>query len=313
MFETTELRVLVGVANGKTLAEIGEELLLSHPSVSKTLRSAERKAGLRLVERQGRRLQLTVDGTRVAAAAQETLVKLREMDSLLAGVRGGETGVLRVLATTTICNYVLAPVLGRLLNASEELDVSVQAAENGTSIWAEFDRHEYEVAIDRTLPPPHIAASHLFDDELCLCVAADSDLARAPEVHWPSLSSHTLIGPLGADQMWGQFSLLGIRPRSRIRVSNVTLAKRLVEDGHAVALLYRSVALEEVAAGRIVMLELPEAPLTVSYWMATRGGSTPSPLIERFARLLREHANQLLEPPRARNRTNGRQPISRGE
>jgi LysR family transcriptional regulator, low CO2-responsive transcriptional regulator len=295
MFETAELQVLVGVANGKTLAEIGEELLLSHPSVSKTLRAAEHKAGLRLVERRGRRLQLTVDGVRVAAAAQETLLKLREMDTILAGVRGGETGALRILASSTICNYVLAPVVGQLLGTSQELDISIQGAENGTDIWATFDKGEYEIAIDRMLPPPHIAASHLFDDQLCLCVAADSELARAPEVHWPSLSNHTLIGPLGADELWGQFSLLGIRPRSRIQVSSVALAKRLVEDGHAVALLYQSVALEEAAAGRIAMLKLPEVPITVSYWMATRGGA-PTPLIQRFAAILRAHVRHLLEP-----------------
>ncbi len=46
MFDTTELQVLVGLQSGKTLSEIGEELLLSHPSVSKALRAAEHKAGL---------------------------------------------------------------------------------------------------------------------------------------------------------------------------------------------------------------------------------------------------------------------------
>ena len=70
--------------------------------------------------------------------------------------------------------------------------------------------------------------------------------------------------------MWRQFSLLGIRPRRRIQVSNTVLAKRFVENGEALALLYRSVALEEAAQGRITILRLPEAPTTVSYWLATR-------------------------------------------
>jgi DNA-binding transcriptional LysR family regulator len=293
MFETTELQILVGVKRGNTLAEIGEELVLSHPSVSKTLRAAERKAGLRLVELRGRRLQLTADGERIAAAAQETLAKLREMDTLASGMRSGDTGALRIVGTTSICNYVLAPVVGQLLNGSQELDIQIHGAEAGRDIWAMFESGEYEVAIDRNLPPPHIAAAHLFDDQLCLCVASDSAIAKGP-VDWSSLASHTLIGPLGAEQLWGQFSLLGIRPRSRIQVSSVTLAKRLVEDGHAVALLYRSVALEEAAAGRITMLDLPDTPLSVSYWMATRGSGAVSPLVERFATLLRDHARQVL-------------------
>ncbi len=96
--------------------------------------------------------------------------------------------------------------------------------------------------------------------------------------------------------MWGQFSLLGIRGRSWVRVSTVPLAKRLVEDGRGIALLYRTVALEEAAAGRIVMLPLPDTPISVSYWMATRGGLA-SPLAGLFTRLLAGARR----PPRARS------------
>ncbi len=289
MFETAELQVLAGLMNGQTLAEIGAGLSLSHPSISKTLRAAEHKAGLRLVERRGRRLQLTVDGSRIAAAAQETLATLHELDGLIAGIRTGETGALRIIAPHTVCNYLLAPVLGGLLHEAQELDFDIRGTDNDVDIWSRFDAGDYEIAIDRTLPPPHVTATHLFDDQLCLCVANGSALAREP-IDWPSLSDHTLIGPLGSDQMWGQFSLLGIRPRSRIRVSSVELAKRLVEDGHAVALLYRSVALDASVAGRITMLELPDTPLTISYWMATRRTATVSPLVERFAKRLRDQA-----------------------
>lgn len=101
------------------------------------------------------------------------------------------------------------------------------------------------------------------------------------------MSSRTLIGPIGEDALWRQFSLLGIRGRGWGRVSTVPLAKRLVEDGHGIALLYRTVARKK-RAGRIVMLPLPDTPISVSYWMATRRGHA-SPLAERFTRLLAGH------------------------
>jgi DNA-binding transcriptional LysR family regulator len=292
MFETTELQILVGVMQGQTLTQIGEQLVLSHPSISRILRAAEQKAGVRLVEPRGRRLALTADGLRIAVTAQESLAKLREMDGLVADIRSGEAGALRILATSTICNYVLGPVIGGLLQHSQNLDIQIQGAENDRDIWSAFETGDYEVAIDLNRPPPHIDATHLFDDQLCLCVAANSPLAQEP-VDWPALSAHILIGPLDAEQMWGQFSLVGIQPRSRIQVSSVTLAKRLVEDGHAVAILYRSVAMEEAAAGRLTMLELPDAPLSISYWMATRGSGAGSPLVERFSKLIRGHVRRI--------------------
>lgn len=290
MFTTTELRVLAGIMTGQTIAQIGEDLLLSHPSISKTLRSAEQKAGFPLVEQRGRRLRLTADGTRVAIAAQDVLVELGQLDRLLADVRGGTTGGLRVLATSSICNYVLPPVIGAMLTSARDADVRIQAATPSPDIWTMFDTGDFEVAIARTLPPPHITATHLFDDELCLCVAPGSDLIDHG-TDMAAISGRTLIGPISEDAMWGQFSLLGIRARSWVRVSDVTLAKRLVEDGHGIALLYRSVAQEEAAAGRIMMLPLPDSPIGISYWMATRGGHAP--LVRRFTQLLQDHVARL--------------------
>jgi len=272
--------------DGHTLTQIGEELLLSHPSVSKIIRGAELKAGVSLVEQRGRRLQLTADGTRVALSALEVLRKLHEMERLVAEVRDGESGVLRILATSTFCEYVLPAVVGDLLSEVCDIDLQIQAAPSGSDIWALFDRGDHEAAIARNPPPLHIQATHLYDDQLCLCVAAGSDLVGSEPADWSRMSGCTLIGPIGNDQMWAQFSLLGIRPGSRVHVPDVGLAKRLVEDGHAIALLYRSVALPEAAAGRIVMLPLPDAPMSVSYWMATRSGTASSQLTERFARLL---------------------------
>jgi DNA-binding transcriptional LysR family regulator len=288
MFTTTELRVLAGIMNGQTIAQIGEDLLLSHPSISKTLRSAEQKAGFPLVEQRGRRLRLTADGARVAIAAQDVLVELGQVDRLLAEVRDGTSGGLRVLATSSVCNYVLPSVIGAMLASAQDVDLRVQAAMPSSDIWTLFDTGDFDVAIARTLPPPHITATHLFDDQLCLCVAPGSDLAER-DADWAAISGRTLIGPISEDAMWGQFSLLGIRARSWVRVSDVTLAKRLVEDGHGIALLYRSVAQQEAAGGRITMLALPDAPISISYWMATRGEHI-APLVRRFTQLLLEHA-----------------------
>jgi LysR family transcriptional regulator for metE and metH len=292
MFSTTELQVLRGLRSGRTLSQIGEELALSHPSVSKTLRAAEQKAGLKLTEQHGRRLRLTPDGARLADAAQEVLLKLRELDTALASIKTGDSGVLRIVASNSVCSHVLPPVVNQLLAAVKEVDIRIQGVDGSGDIWEIFDTEEFDVAIARTLPPPHLTATHLFDDELCLCVAADSELARRTEIHWSELSQYTLIGPMADDALWRQFSMFGIRPRRRIQLSNAVLTRRFVEDSQSLALLYRSVALEEQAGQRrIAILRVPEAaPTTVSYWMATRTPAGASPLLQRFVDLVQAHA-----------------------
>jgi DNA-binding transcriptional LysR family regulator len=218
---------------------------------------------------------------------------------MLASIKMGEGGALRIVTSNGVASYVLPPVISQLLAAVHDVDLSIHGVEGTTNLWEMFDTGRFEVAIARTLPPPHIPATHLFDDELCLCVAAESELAHRDEsdIRWPDLSTHTLIGPIDNEDMWRQFSLLGIRPRRRIQVSNAVLAKRFVEKGEALALMYRTVAREEAAQGRIAILPLPETPTTVSYWLATRAPDGASPLLEKFVRLLHAHVRTFNHTP----------------
>jgi len=125
-------------------------------------------------------------------------------------------------------------------------------------------------------------------------VPADSELARRRDIDWANLSGHTLIGPNVNDDMWRQFSQLGIHSPRRVQLSNAVLAKRFVEGGQTLALLYRSVALEpEGGQRRIAILRLPDAPTPVPYWMATRSPEGSSPMLRRFVDLLQAHTNSL--------------------
>ncbi len=294
MFTTTELQIVVGLHAGKTLAEIGEELALSHPTVSKTLRLAEQKAGLELTHQRGRRLRLTPDGARLAESARDVLLRLRELDTTMANIKDGHSSVLRIVAGTRVCSYVLPPVVRRLLSVVKEVDLHIHGVDRNADIWQLFETEHYDVAIARTLPPPHIEATHLFDDELCLCVPADSELARRKDIDWADLSGHTVIGPNASDDMWRQFAPLRIQSLRRIQLSNAVLAKRFIEGGQTLALLYRSVALEpEGGQRRIAILRLPEAPTPIPYWMATRSPEAASPLLRRFVDLLQAHTRSL--------------------
>ena len=62
LLSVSELQILAALAEGKTLVEIGRTMYMTHPAVSRALHIAERKTGLTLVERDGRRLRLTSSG-----------------------------------------------------------------------------------------------------------------------------------------------------------------------------------------------------------------------------------------------------------
>jgi LysR family transcriptional regulator for metE and metH len=291
MFSASELQVLTGLMNGKTLADIGQELLVSHPAVSKMVRAMELKAGLKLADRRGRKLQLTPAGSKLAAAAELLLAQMREMDTMVAGMRAGSGEALRLLTSGATCDHLLRTALGRLVSSVPHVEVRVWAGALA-GFWDRFVAGAYDIGIAATEPPPGLLAEHLFDDELCLCVAPASELAGRSGLTWADLSGQTLIlpppGPFGT-RLW-QVTHLGVHAGSRVESTSAELSKLLALDARGVALLFRSMVVEELARGCLVALELDERHFTMPYWMATRASTGGGSLTQTLADLVRQSA-----------------------
>ena len=90
-----ELRVIRGLAAGKTQVEIGDELHLEQSTISKMLRNAEERAGLELVRVNGRRLQLSAAGREVAIAGERVVQAFDGLDEFVRELRLGRAGSVR--------------------------------------------------------------------------------------------------------------------------------------------------------------------------------------------------------------------------
>ncbi|MGH2364166.1 MAG: LysR family transcriptional regulator [Chloroflexota bacterium] len=290
MFSMSELQVLVGLMNGRTLAEIGQELLVSHPAVSKMVRAMELKAGFKLADRRGRKLQLTPAGSKLAGASELLLAQMREMDTMVAGMRAGSGETLRLLTSGATCDYLLRGALGKLVSSVPHVEVRVWAGALA-DFWDRFVAGAYDIGIAATQPPPGLTAEHLFDDELCLCVAPTSELACRPNLTWADLSGQTLIvpppGPFGT-RLW-QVTHLGVHAGSRIESTSAELSKLLALDGNGVALLLRSMVVDELAVGRLIALEIDDRHF-MPYWMAMRASNDGGSLTPTLAGLLQQSA-----------------------
>src|SRR5690348_14187462 len=106
-----ELNLLTGLAEGRTLAQIGAAQYVSQPTLSKLLRGLQGRSGVELVERRARRLVLTRAGEELARAAAVAVEHARDVDSLLERLHSGQSGEVRITATSTPANYVLPPIL----------------------------------------------------------------------------------------------------------------------------------------------------------------------------------------------------------
>src|SRR5258708_39382865 len=107
-----QLRTFKAVADLSSFSLAAQQLRLSQPSVSYQVKELEEALGMPLLDRLGKRGQLTEAGKILYGYARRTLEVLDEAAVALAEMRGIKRGNLRVAASTTVGIYLLPAALG---------------------------------------------------------------------------------------------------------------------------------------------------------------------------------------------------------
>lgn len=124
----TEIELFVQVAETGSLSRAAEALNLSNASASRHLAALEDRLGVRLVERNTRRLYLTDTGQEFFQRARNILGDLRDAESDVNAAALNPTGVLRITASLSFCMHHIAPLLREFTERYPNVTVQVEAA-----------------------------------------------------------------------------------------------------------------------------------------------------------------------------------------
>jgi DNA-binding transcriptional LysR family regulator len=184
--DVRRLRVLRELAERGTVAATAEALSFTPSAVSQQLSALEREAGVRLLERDGRRLALTDAGRTLVSHADAVLAQLERAEAELAAGAEEITGTLRVAAFSSFARSVL-PVATAAMLRHTRLDVHVRDAEPQDSVPL-LRVGELDVVLAQRFPyvprqfGPAFGVVELFDDPLHLATGpAFDDVAPAFE------------------------------------------------------------------------------------------------------------------------------------
>jgi DNA-binding transcriptional LysR family regulator len=168
-----------------------DRLGLSQPAVSQQVKHLERRLGVRLIERVGRRVLPT-------AAGEELLGHARRVDATVADAleaitrhAQGTIGRVRVGTGATACIYFLPPILRRLRAKFPLLDIVVSTG-NTPDILKLIEDNAVDVGLV-TLPSPGriFDVKPIIEDEFVAIAATDASLAR--RVTASDLARHPVV------------------------------------------------------------------------------------------------------------------------
>ncbi len=125
MLDVRKLRLLRELGRLGTIAAVADAFSYTPSAVSQQLSALEREAGVPLLRRVGRRVELTPAGTGLAARAEPVLALLEEAAAALAAERAELAGELRIGAFPTAVRTLLPGALVALGSAHPRLELLV--------------------------------------------------------------------------------------------------------------------------------------------------------------------------------------------
>jgi DNA-binding transcriptional LysR family regulator len=120
-----QLRALLRVIELGSFSAAARQLNLTQPAVSLQIRELERRFGVRLIERLGKRAHTTAPGATLVEAARKIFHECELADAAMRPYRDGWIGRVQIGATNTMLVHVLPPILRELSLAHPGIDLHV--------------------------------------------------------------------------------------------------------------------------------------------------------------------------------------------
>lgn len=176
-FNPIHLRTLHAIARLQSFSRAAESLHLSQPAVSLHIRQLEEALGLPLLERVGRRAEVTPAGALLLEHGGRALEALEAAAASVHALRGVVAGRVRVGTGATASIYLLPPILRRLRARYANLELVIVTG-NTPEIAKAVAENALDVGVV-TLPvrPRQLVVTPFYTDRLVAIVP--------PEWRWP--------------------------------------------------------------------------------------------------------------------------------
>jgi DNA-binding transcriptional LysR family regulator len=268
----TEIELFVQVAETGSLSRAAELLDLSNASASRHLAALEERLGVRLVERNTRRLYLTDTGQEFFQRARTILSDLRDAESTVNAAALNPTGVLRVTASLSFSMHHIAPLLREYTDRYPNVTVHVEAANRyldiiDNNIDVAIRNREYE-------PDSNITIRRLAETRRIL-VASPGYLARhgVPQ-ELDDLQRHKLLIYTHANNPYElRFSRADehrtVSVKGLLESNDGQILRAAALDGMGILIQPSYIVYDDVVAGRLVPMlddwDLPRLTINLAY------------------------------------------------
>ena len=293
MLTSQDLTFFSVLASEPSLAAAARSLDVTPPAVSQRLQALERRLGMRLVDRSGSRLSLTVEGALLAERGQALLEDMESLAAELRERRDIVSGPLHVAAPLGFGRAFVAEAMARMRRLHPAVELKLTLLDDPAS-GIRSDRWDVLVQVG-PLSDSALAMRRLAPNRRILCASPAYLEARGRPIHPKDLGQH-VCGVIREDQadvtLWsfvgedGETATIRVRPELASNDGEVIKAWTLA----GLCIVQRSEwdIAAELRAGRLIELlpawRMPDADVVAL--LGPRQGRAAR--MERFVQVLKD-------------------------
>ncbi|WP_181969718.1 LysR family transcriptional regulator [Paraburkholderia sp. DHOC27] len=283
--------LLFHVLRARTLTDAAQALHISQPAVTKQLRLLEDNLGVRLFQKEGRKLVPTMEALLLAEEVERTRAGLMSLNALAMRLRSGVAGNLVVCAVPALAQALLPATLGTFRQTHPTIQVEIKV-ENSWRIMELAESQQIDLGICYPFREMRqVDDTRLLSSRIVCAVRQDDvfagkdnvslgDLRGRPVVIVDSMNTSTTVKEI--------LNTHGVDRNVVCTVSTSMLACEIVLNTGAIALIdsltasaYRSRGIESFQ-----LLQLPVRPVS----LLRPKLRTISQFSEAFVSALSQHA-----------------------
>jgi DNA-binding transcriptional LysR family regulator len=299
-FEIRLLRCALTLAEHRNFARAAEALHLSQPSLSRSIQSLERQAGVLIFERGSRRVEVTDAGEIFLEHAREVMAQSSDLSREMELLKGLGKGELQVGVGTYVGVEYVDRAVGRIVRQHPEVRLRI-TNDNWTNLVPLLHRRELDLAV---ISVPGLAAdadlhvTPLARRQGYLAVRPGhpllqhkgplglSDVLRYPFVSTSRFPSGFLREFVSESAGGESSSRSGPRTVPSVACESVTMMRNIAQESDAVAMLPLSVLLPDLKTGAMAALPVVFPMLNTEFGIVRLAKRSLSPLGEMFVRTM---------------------------
>lgn len=293
-----QLQVFVEVARAEGVTAAATRLHLTPQAVSMQIAELERQVGLRLFDREPRRMSLSTTGEYFLVHARRLMGALRDAEHEMARLGRAQGGRLVVAMVGTAATFV-PQLLARFRDEHPGVELKLRVAANREALVRLLIEGDADLAVMGRVPQNLEARAETFAAHpMGFVAAADHALARLAEVSLKMLGAQPFVVREPASGTRAAFeeyvSQHGLEPPSLMELAGNGVVTQAVVAGFGVALLSLHAADAELRLGRLCVLKVPGTPLMRRWNLVQPLARTLSPAAEAFRYFAIEHGEAIV-------------------